>query len=100
MSIQTVIFSAKSKLVTSLNGSGVALKEVVDMAAQGRIKSLLDRYPLIASLASSSTATELYETMLSLYPNRVNPGSLWAAAKATKPTPSITNESQNPTLSV
>ena len=54
----------------------------------------------IASLASSSTATELYETMLSLYPNRVNPGSLWAAAKASKPTPSITNESQNPTLSV
>jgi len=54
----------------------------------------------IASLASSSTAIELYETMLSLYPNRVNPESLWAAAKASKPTPSITNESQNPTLSV
>jgi glyoxylase-like metal-dependent hydrolase (beta-lactamase superfamily II) len=54
----------------------------------------------IASLASSSTAIELYETMLSLYPNRVNPGSLWAAAKASKPTPSITNESQSPTLSV
>ena len=54
----------------------------------------------VASLASSSTAIELYETMLSLYPNRVNPGSLWAAAKASKPTPSITNESQNPTLSV
>lgn len=54
----------------------------------------------VASLASSSTAIELYETMLSLYPNCVNPGSLWAAAKASKPTPSITNESQNPTLSV
>jgi glyoxylase-like metal-dependent hydrolase (beta-lactamase superfamily II) len=52
----------------------------------------------IASLASSSTAIELYETMLSLYPNRVNPGSLWAAARASKPTPSITNESQNSTL--
>jgi len=35
----------------------------------------------IASLATTSTATELYETMLSLYPDRVNPGSLWAAAK-------------------
>jgi glyoxylase-like metal-dependent hydrolase (beta-lactamase superfamily II) len=57
-------------------------------------------HDFISSLASSSTATELYETMLSLYPNRVNPGSLWAAAKASKPTPSITNESQSPTLSV
>ena len=34
--------------MTSLNGGGVALKEVVDMAALGRIKNLLDRYPLSA----------------------------------------------------
>ena len=34
--------------------------------------------------ASTSTATELYEKMLTLYPRRVNPGSLWAAAKAVK----------------
>jgi glyoxylase-like metal-dependent hydrolase (beta-lactamase superfamily II) len=33
---------------------------------------------------STSTATELYEEMLALYPNRVNPGSLWATAKALK----------------
>jgi glyoxylase-like metal-dependent hydrolase (beta-lactamase superfamily II) len=39
----------------------------------------------LASLASTSTAKELYETMLSLHPGRVNPGSLWAAAKASKP---------------
>jgi glyoxylase-like metal-dependent hydrolase (beta-lactamase superfamily II) len=39
----------------------------------------------VASLASTSTAVEMYETMLSLHPNRVNPGSLWAAAKASKP---------------
>jgi glyoxylase-like metal-dependent hydrolase (beta-lactamase superfamily II) len=39
----------------------------------------------VASLASTSTALELYETMLALHPNRVNPGSLWAAAKASKP---------------
>jgi glyoxylase-like metal-dependent hydrolase (beta-lactamase superfamily II) len=39
----------------------------------------------IASLASTATAIELYETMLSLHPDRVNPGSLWAAAKASKP---------------
>jgi glyoxylase-like metal-dependent hydrolase (beta-lactamase superfamily II) len=38
-----------------------------------------------ASAAKSSTYLELYERMLSLYPNRVNPGSLWAAAKAAKP---------------
>jgi len=37
------------------------------------------------SLARSSTYLELYERMLSLYPDRVNPGSLWAAAKAAKP---------------
>jgi len=35
-----------SQLVTSLNGGGVALKEVVEMAALGRIKNLEDRYPL------------------------------------------------------
>ena len=39
----------------------------------------------ITSLARTSTAKELYETMLSLHPNRVNPGSLWAAAQASKP---------------
>jgi glyoxylase-like metal-dependent hydrolase (beta-lactamase superfamily II) len=38
----------------------------------------------VASLASTSTAMDLYETMLSLHPDRVNPGSLWAAAKAFK----------------
>jgi glyoxylase-like metal-dependent hydrolase (beta-lactamase superfamily II) len=39
----------------------------------------------LASLARTSSARELYETMLSLHPDRVNPGSLWAAAKASKP---------------
>jgi glyoxylase-like metal-dependent hydrolase (beta-lactamase superfamily II) len=38
-----------------------------------------------ACLATTSTPLELYETMLSLHPDRVNPGSLWAAAKAAKP---------------
>jgi glyoxylase-like metal-dependent hydrolase (beta-lactamase superfamily II) len=38
-----------------------------------------------ASLAATSTARELYDRMLSLYPDRVNPGSLWGAAKASKP---------------
>jgi glyoxylase-like metal-dependent hydrolase (beta-lactamase superfamily II) len=38
-----------------------------------------------ACVASTSTQLALYEKMLSLYPNRANPGSLWAAAKAAKP---------------
>src|SRR5215510_13595161 len=33
---------------------------------------------------STSTAMDLYEKMLALYPNRVNPGSLWATAKVLK----------------
>jgi glyoxylase-like metal-dependent hydrolase (beta-lactamase superfamily II) len=37
-----------------------------------------------AAAASTSTAPELYEKMLALYPNRVNPGSLWGASKAAK----------------
>ena len=37
-----------------------------------------------AVAASTSTPLELYEKMLALYPDRVNPGSLWSAAKAAK----------------
>jgi glyoxylase-like metal-dependent hydrolase (beta-lactamase superfamily II) len=39
-----------------------------------------------ALVASTSTALNLYEKMLALYPNRVNPGSLWGTAKAVKGT--------------
>ncbi len=38
-----------AQLVTSLNGGSVALMEVVEMAALGRIKILVDRYPLSAA---------------------------------------------------
>jgi hypothetical protein len=34
--------------------------------------------------ASTTTARELYDAMLLLYPERANPGSLWTAAAATK----------------
>ena len=34
---------------------------------------------------TASSALDLYEKMLALHPNRVNPGSLWATAKALKP---------------
>src|SRR6185437_14684213 len=37
-----------AQLATSLNGGTVALKEIVDLAALGRINSLVDRYPLSA----------------------------------------------------
>ena len=38
-----------AQLVTSLNGGSVALMEIVEMAALGRIKILVDRYPLSAA---------------------------------------------------
>jgi glyoxylase-like metal-dependent hydrolase (beta-lactamase superfamily II) len=34
--------------------------------------------------ATTTTALELYEAMLDLYPERVNPGSLWSGASAAK----------------
>jgi len=37
-----------AQLVTSLNGGSVALKEVLDMAALGRIRTLVDRYQFSA----------------------------------------------------
>ena len=33
----------------------------------------------------TSTARELYDKMLEIYPNRANPGSLWGSARAAKP---------------
>ncbi len=38
-----------------------------------------------AALKVSSSQRDLYERMLAIYPDRVNPGSLWAAAKAAEP---------------
>ena len=38
-----------AQLVTSLNGGSIALMEVVEMAALGRLKVLVDRYPLSAA---------------------------------------------------
>jgi len=42
-----------------------------------------------AADAGTATVMELYEKMLALYPNRINPGSLWATAKAVKTTMSV-----------
>ena len=35
--------------------------------------------------ATTTTARELYDQMLELYPDRVNPGPLWSSARAVKP---------------
>jgi hypothetical protein len=40
---------------------------------------------LNAVLPAASTTLDLYQKMLALHPNRVNPGSLWATAKALRP---------------
>ncbi len=44
----------RAQLVTSLNGGSIALMEVVALAALGRLKILVDRYPL-------SAATQAYD---------------------------------------
>ena len=36
-------------------------------------------------VGTTRTARELYDEMLKLYPNRVNPGALWSSARAVKP---------------
>lgn len=38
-----------------------------------------------ATVAKTTNNLDLYNEMLALYPDRVNPGSLWGAAKAAKP---------------
>jgi glyoxylase-like metal-dependent hydrolase (beta-lactamase superfamily II) len=37
---------------------------------------------------TTSTARELYDQVLALYPNRINPDALWISAQALKPSPS------------
>jgi len=37
------------QLMTSLNGGSIAVQEVVGMASLGRLKILVDRYPLSAA---------------------------------------------------
>ena len=33
---------------------------------------------------TTTTAQDLYDQMLSLYPDRINPGALWSSARACK----------------
>jgi glyoxylase-like metal-dependent hydrolase (beta-lactamase superfamily II) len=78
---------ALDKIESLQPNSVVAGHGVLDPDSSPRHIEETRRYirDFVSSLASTSTAMELYEAMLSLYPDRVNPGSLWAAAKAAKP---------------
>lgn len=74
--------------IASLNPSAVVAGHgVLDPDSSPRHIDETRRYLLdfIAIRARTSSAMEFYETMLALYPDRVNPGSLWAAANASKP---------------
>jgi glyoxylase-like metal-dependent hydrolase (beta-lactamase superfamily II) len=74
--------------IESLNPKAVVAGHgVVDPDSSPRHIEETRRYlrDFVASLAKTSTAIDLYQMMLSLHPDRVNPGSLWASAKAAKP---------------
>jgi len=48
--------------------------------------------------AATSTARELYDAMLQVYPDRVNPGSLWGAANSAKTQAPNMNGQRQPVL--
>jgi glyoxylase-like metal-dependent hydrolase (beta-lactamase superfamily II) len=48
----------------------------------GETRGYIRDFSVVA--AGTSTALDLYTRILALYPDRVNPGSLWATAKALK----------------
>ena len=49
----------------------------------GETRQYIRDFDRLARMAT--TARELYDEMLQLYPDRANPGSLWGAARAAKP---------------
>jgi len=49
----------------------------------GETRQYIRDFDRLARMTTS--ARELYDEMLQLYPDRANPGSLWGAARATKP---------------
>jgi len=49
----------------------------------GETRQYIRDFDRLAEMAT--TARELYDKMLQLYPNRANPGSLWGSARAAKP---------------
>jgi glyoxylase-like metal-dependent hydrolase (beta-lactamase superfamily II) len=72
-------------LIESLNPAAVVAGHgVLEPDSSPRHVGETRRYlrDFITLRGSTSTAAELYDAMLALYPDRVNPGSLWAAARA------------------
>jgi hypothetical protein len=47
-------------------------------------RTVANTWPFIALDQATTTARQLYDAMLDLYPDRVNPGSLWGAANTAK----------------
>jgi hypothetical protein len=56
------------------------------MADRAKVKAhAVDHTPSVtAPDEATTTARELYDAMLKLYPDRANPGSLWSGANAAK----------------
>ena len=51
------------------------LSEIVNVVGRSEVRAVLQ---------TTTTARELYDEMLRLDPNRVNPGALWASARGVK----------------
>jgi len=79
--------SALDKIETLQPQAVVAGHGIVDPDSSPRYIEETRRYilDLNAILPTASTTLDLYEKMLALHPNRVNPGSLWGTAKALRP---------------
>jgi len=79
--------SALDKIETLQPQAVVAGHGIVDPDSSPRHIEETRRYilDLNAILPTASTTLDLYEKMLALHPNRVNPGSLWGTAKALRP---------------
>ena len=79
--------SALDKIEALRPQSVVAGHAVIDPDSSPRHIEETRRYirDLNAVVLTAPTALDVYQKMLILHPDRVNPGSLWATAKAAKP---------------
>ena len=89
-----VAIASMATLVSSAACSATAFADTLDERNElvNHFVTDFNANPLMADcaahgsfVASTSTALDLYEKMLTLHPNRVNPGSLLGTAKAVKP---------------
>ena len=82
--VVTLILPGKSA-VHEAGEDCIVLRASLCTSYQLRMRLARDLRDFAASLETTSTARELYDRMVLLHPDRVNPGSLWGAAKASKP---------------